>query len=1781
MKKSTFLQKAFSTVNSGTCLLLLGLMSFGVYAQKVPGRVSQLNEKWQKGGVYEGYKPEQEDLSKRTKNSKHFRNANGSYTAQVGSTMHYQDNNGAWQDISLAIVRTGNAFVNETNSFKSQLPLKAGTAVNMKLNSAVNFAWWANPQMQFVSNGAVVKTVNPANVAGAASKEKVQYPGMYPGITEEFVMLKNGIENNTIISELTADIASMPKSATMQMKQFIPLKAGWKVQDTKGNVMTSGFDTEAFHIAIPGTEDGIYFGSIIAFDGKLTKEKAMMLLSTPENKRTAADNAMLKNSIYIGQYAVTFVNGGIEVAAKMPVEWLKAANRQFPVTIDPEVTIIPPSITSSFRTPLSHWYGFQRHADLYLASELNISASQITAVEYYKSGTQTARTKPTTVYMRTTSSATLGAAAWNSATYIGGLTPLFDGNTTQDNVPGWKMVTLTTPFTYTTGNLVVMVKDIYGGSGSAQYFDESTTVTGRQAYKRQDTTDPGDATDVAIENYLPSIRLTYTPLNVTCAAPTNIVFQNTTSTGTTVQWDAPASAPAQGYEYIVKTTPAIPADDATADGTTMPGVTTFNATMNANTTYYVFVRSVCSPTEKSFWVSASVTTLCAAIPAPYTEAFTSGAKPSCWFNASTNGAANALWKFTGAADAPNNTRAAGSYAWVDGSDPVTDVTDVTLTSPQIDLTALNNPSLTFDYFSNNTAAAATANSTLTVSVFNGTVWTPVYTNNTNNPQWRTVRVPLTAYAGMTITVRFVVDKTTATTGTAANNDILLDNFAVQDAPACAAPTEILVSGGVTTADASWVAPAPAPAEGYEYEVRTSGAAGSGATGLVTSGTIVAGSTSQNITGLPGLTAQTLYIRSACGAGVFSEWASVPFTTMPANDNCAGAIALTVNPDYSCGVTTDGSTVGATLSMAATPCFGNPDDDVWFSFVATNTNHRVTISNVVAVTGTSTDMYFQVLSGACGNLSSVLCSDPNTNDLTGLTVGNTYYIRVYSYGNTTRNTFKLCIGTPPPPPANDDCAGAIALTVNPTLTCTATTNGTTLSATNSMAATPCFGNPDDDVWFSFVATATQHRVTLSNVVAVDGTSTDMYFQVLSGACGSTTSVLCSDPNENVATGLTPGETYYVRVYSYGTTTRNTFTICVATLPAPPANDDCASAVALTVNADFSCAVTTNGTTAGATNSLAASPCNGNPDDDVWYSFVATSDKHRILISNVVSVIGTSTDMYFQVLSASCDGSGTSVLCSDPNDNTATGLTPGETYFVRVYTYAAGSGNTFTICVGTPPDPPVNDDCEGAIALSVNPDFACGVTTAGTTVSAGLTMAATPCFGNPDDDVWYSFIATAESHNVTLSNVTAVVGTSTDMYFQVLEGVCGTFTSKLCSDPNSNTVTGLTPGETYYVRVYTYGAGNAANFNICIGTLPDPPTNDDCEGAIALTVNADFNCGITTNGTTAAASNSMAAAPCNGNPDDDVWYTFMATGPVHTVALSNVTAVVGTSTDMYFQVLSGACGALSSVVCSDPNNTTLTNLNAGETYYIRVYTYGANNAANFTICIGTPPPPPANDNCTGAVALTVGSVFGTNPVVANNASATNSTGMTGTLCVDNTIGGDVWYSVVVPSSGNITVETGANTGSGITDTVLALYSGSCAGTLTLIECDDDDSVDGAFSIVSLTGRTPGEVIYARTWEYNNDAVGTWKISAYDASAGIGDFESGAFRHYPNPVKDVLNLSSVNEITSVSVFNMLGQQMLVKNVNASETSVDMSQLADGAYVVNVTAGNSVKTIKVVKKQ
>src|SRR5690606_5827709 len=134
-------------------------------------------------------------------------------------------------------------------------------------------------------------------------------------------------------------------------------------------------------------------------------------------------------------------------------------------------------------------------------------------------------------------------------------------------------------------------------------------------------------------------------------------------------------------------------------------------------------------------------------------------------------------------------------------------------------------------------------------------------------------------------------------------------------------------------------------------------------------------------------------------------------------------------NYSCSTVLSATLAGATASNVSDNGAGTPSDDVWFSFVATHTTHRFSMLNRV---GDETDLVHEIMSGTCDGLASMNISDPETSTVNGFVVGNTYYIRVFSYwaAAAQTTTFDICIGTPPLPPVNDFCAGAIAVTVNP-------------------------------------------------------------------------------------------------------------------------------------------------------------------------------------------------------------------------------------------------------------------------------------------------------------------------------------------------------------------------------------------------------------------------------------------------------------------------------------------------------------------------------------------------------------------------------------------------------------------------------------------------------------------------------------------------------------------------------------------------------------------------------
>ncbi len=139
-----------------------------------------------------------------------------------------------------------------------------------------------------------------------------------------------------------------------------------------------------------------------------------------------------------------------------------------------------------------------------------------------------------------------------------------------------------------------------------------------------------------------------------------------------------------------------------------------------------------------------------------------------------------------------------------------------------------------------------------------------------------------------------------------------------------------------------------------------------------------------------------------------------FACPPENDNCSGAIFIEANEDESCDASGSGTLVAATPSSESNACGGSADDDVWFEFTAVSENHAISLYNII---GDTQDLYHVLYEGdGCGNLNQVYCSDDNNSTANGLTVGDNYFVRVYSFtANELSNlTFDICVFTVPPP-----------------------------------------------------------------------------------------------------------------------------------------------------------------------------------------------------------------------------------------------------------------------------------------------------------------------------------------------------------------------------------------------------------------------------------------------------------------------------------------------------------------------------------------------------------------------------------------------------------------------------------------------------------------------------------------------------------------------------------------------------------------------------------------------
>lgn len=213
-----------------------------------------------------------------------------------------------------------------------------------------------------------------------------------------------------------------------------------------------------------------------------------------------------------------------------------------------------------------------------------------------------------------------------------------------------------------------------------------------------------------------------------------------------------------------------------------------------------------------------------------------------------------------------------------------------------------------------------------------------------------------------------------------------------------------------------------------------------------------------------------------------------------------------------------------------------------------------------------------------------------------------------------------------PILGDECTNAIPLTVNSTCTYSTYTNAANTASTGAPAP-GCASYSGGDIWFSAV-------VPFTGILIVDtqtGIITDGGLAIYNGTCGALNLLQCDDdssanglmPYINYS-GLTPGETVYIRFWEYSNDNNGTFGICVS------------SPTCLTPNINATTSITTTSATLNW-SALAIAPTVGY---EYYYSTSNTTP----------TVAGTLT-------------TGTSAA--------VTGLTPNTTYYVFVRSNCGGS------------------------------------------------------------------------------------------------------------------------------------------------------------------------------------------------------------------------------------------------------------------------------------------------------------------------------------------------------------------------------------------------------------------------------------------------------------------------------------------------------------------------------
>ena len=118
-----------------------------------------------------------------------------------------------------------------------------------------------------------------------------------------------------------------------------------------------------------------------------------------------------------------------------------------------------------------------------------------------------------------------------------------------------------------------------------------------------------------------------------------------------------------------------------------------------------------------------------------------------------------------------------------------------------------------------------------------------------------------------------------------------------------------------------------------------------------------------------------------------------------------------------------------------------------------------------------------------------------------------------------------------------------------------------------------------------------------------------------------------------------------------------------------------------------------------------------------------------------------------------------------------------------------------------------------------------------------------------------------------------------------------------------------------------------------------------------------------------------------------------------------------------------------------------------------------------------------------------------------------------------------------------------------------------------------------VSSTTVLENGAVFYTVNTSESGCVSDVFSVTTW-VTLGTGSFDAFSLSVYPNPTSGDINFTASKEIKTVKLYNIIGQEVVSRTMNALEGNIDASGLPAGTYVMKLFSGDATQTVKVIKK-